>query len=159
LNWRLGLIERIDSGLPNLSVHCGGRTADPNRADALAFERDRNTSLDADEPARAHPQSLSQDLMIGDLHAFAVGLAGGGCGERRATSLRERQERVMRTPIGHPLECEQMTAGVHYSNAHDLFELFRFLDRRVNDDTRPLLRKLERRYGLHRSSLSMMDTQ
>jgi hypothetical protein len=136
----LGFAKRVDSGLPDLSVHGGRGAADANGAYALAFECDRNTSLDADEPARAHAECLSEHLMIGDLCAFAVGFAGGSRGERRATSLGERQKRVMSTPIGHPFERKQVTARIHNGDAHDLFELLRFLDRRVDDDIRALLR-------------------
>jgi hypothetical protein len=68
---------------------------------------------------------FEQDLMIRD-QPFAVGFAGGGCGKRRATSLGERQERIMSTPIGHPFERKQVTARIHNGDAHDLFELLGF---------------------------------
>ena len=56
------LIERIYTGLANLFIDGGRRATDTDGGDALAFDGERYSAFDADEPTRTDSQSLRQNL-------------------------------------------------------------------------------------------------
>ena len=127
------LIERIYAGLTNLFVDGGGGATDTDGGNALAFDGERDAAFDADEPSGADSQSLRENLVIGNLAAFPVGLAGCRCGQRGRAGFGKRDHGVVGPSVCHSLERKKVPTTIDDCYTDDLFELFGFVDGRINN--------------------------
>src|SRR5690348_3244801 len=129
-----GFAESVDSRLDDLPIDCRRRAAAADAADALTFDRNRQAAFDADEPTGTHGKSLREHLVIRNLGSIPTLLSCGCGGERRTARLGLRDQRIMRPAMGHALECHQVSASIDHTNADDLFQLLRLVDRCPDDD-------------------------
>src|ERR687897_229132 len=127
------LIERIYARLANLLVDGGRGATDTDGGNALAFDGERDSAFDADEPAGTDSQSLRQNLVIGNFPAFAVGFPGCRRGQRGSAGFGKGDHRVVGTSVGHSLEGKQVTTAIDDRDTDDLLELFGFFDGRVDN--------------------------
>jgi hypothetical protein len=129
-----GFIEGVDSRLHDLSIDGCRRAAAADPTDTLSFDGNRQAAFDADEPTGTDSESLREHLVIGDFSSVTALLSRSGGGERCAPRFGLRDQRIMRSSVGHALERHQMTAGIDDADADDLLQFLGFLDGRLDDD-------------------------